>query len=211
MDLPINLFDTGCITSVTVSETINGNLVNRTINNVASINCVPYIIQNVIFWLLLFAGTVAVILIIFSGIKFITSGGDPKQTEGARKTLTFTLAGLILILLSFAILRFIAQTTGVGCITRFGFRQCTYTPKGVSGSRKEINCDPDRHIKVCEGANLCYCVDKPQTGDERKSCSDSGGICMDDCKVAGTGLAKPQGGWSDCSSTQFCCDKEENR
>lgn len=164
MALPINLFDTGCITSVTLRENINGEFVTRTVNDVASINCIPFIIQNVIFWLLVFAGTAALVLLIIGGIKFITSGGDPKQTEGARKTLTFAILGLVLILLSFAILRFIAQTTGLKCITKFGFSQCTYTPKGVYGKPSEINCNPDTYKKECFKGS-CHCVDKPAESD----------------------------------------------
>lgn len=103
-------------------ESLTGHIC--TIDGVATLDCVPVIFGNIIFWLLVFAGITAVVFIIFGGIKFITSGGDPKAAEGARKTLTWAIIGLIVILLSFAIVRLIAQTTGVGCITEFGFNQC---------------------------------------------------------------------------------------
>lgn len=146
--------------------------------DVLTINCIPYLVQNIIFWLLVFAGTVAVILIIVAGIKFILSGGDAKQTEGARKTLTFAIIGLILILFSFAIVKFIAQTTGLNCITRFGFSHCNETAAQA----------------------------------RQRSCESSGGICLKDrCKVPGTGIAIPAGGWDDCSSSERCCTIEENQ
>lgn len=97
---------------------------NQGLGYILTLDCIPPLVANLILWALIFAGTVALIFIIFSGIKFITSGGDPKQTEGARKTLTFAIAGLVLILLSFAILRFIADITNLGCITKFGFTSC---------------------------------------------------------------------------------------
>lgn len=172
--MPINLADTGCLATVNVSEFINGAQSESAYSGIASINCVPFIIQNLIFWLLVFAGTVALILVIIAGIKFITSGGDAKQAEGARKTLTFAILGLILIMFSFAILRFIAQTTGLNCITKFGFSQCiNYTPKGVEDKRSKINCDPDKHVIDCSaGENRCKCVDKPKgcRGNEKKVC-----------------------------------------
>ncbi len=95
-------------------------------DQVATVNCFPVIVGNVIFWLLVLSGLVAIIFIIISGFKFVTSGGDPKQAEGARKTLTFAVLGFVLILLSFIILPVIAKATGVreACITRFGFSQC---------------------------------------------------------------------------------------
>lgn len=91
---------------------------------VATLDCIPAVVQNVIFAAFIFAGIIALILIIYSGIKFILSGGDAKQVEGARKTLTYAIIGFILILLSFAILNLISTVTGVSCIQLFGFTNC---------------------------------------------------------------------------------------
>ena len=208
MALPINLFDTGCVASVTLSEEIDGELVTRTVNDVASINCIPFIVQNVIFWLLVFAGTAALILLIIGGIKFITSGGDPKQTEGARKTLTYAILGLVLILLSFAILRFIAQTTGLNCITKFGFSQCTYTPKGVYGKRGEISCNPDIHRKVCESnRNICHCEDKPAQQRQEQQPPPGGDDTVKSCTTYGAGESEcGVGNGQYCNSDLVCVD-----
>ena len=97
---------------------------NSIAGNVATLDCVPIIVHNIIFGAFLFSGIVAVILIIYSGIKFILSGGDPKQVEGARKTMTYAIIGFILILLSFVILNLISTVTGVSCIKLFGFTNC---------------------------------------------------------------------------------------
>lgn len=83
---------------------------------VATIDCIPPIIANLIYWLILLVGTIAVIFIIIGGIRFIISGGDPKKIDQAKKTIGFSIAGLLLVFLSFAIINFIASTTGVGCI-----------------------------------------------------------------------------------------------
>ena len=92
--------------------------------DVATLNCIPIVFSNILNWALAFAGVVALFLIIFSGIKFITSGGDPKQVEGARKTLTYAIIGLLIILFSFFILNLISYVTGVECIKMFGFDNC---------------------------------------------------------------------------------------
>lgn len=94
------------------------------IGDIVTLNCIPILVVNLIFWAFSFAGVVALFLIIIAGIKFITSGGDPKQIDSARQTLTWAIIGLVLILLSLAIVGFIAHLTGVGCLTQIGFLQC---------------------------------------------------------------------------------------
>ena len=84
---------------------------------VPTLSCIFPLIATIINWLLMFSGLVTVVLIIYAGIRFVSSGGDPKQVEGAKKILTYAILGLILIFLSFAIVRFIAQVTGVACIS----------------------------------------------------------------------------------------------
>ena len=91
---------------------------------VASLNCFPALFINIINALLGFSGVVAVFLVIYSGIQFIISGGEAKQVEGARKTLTFAVMGLIVVLLSFLIINIIATLTGTECIKLFGFDNC---------------------------------------------------------------------------------------
>lgn len=91
---------------------------------VATLTCLPAVFKNLVTAVLVFAGIVALFLIIFSGIKFITSGGDPKQVEGAKNTLTYAIIGLVVILLSFFIINLIAAITGVTCIQFFGFGNC---------------------------------------------------------------------------------------
>ena len=96
----------------------------RTSHVIATFNCIPIVFKNIVNAALVFAGVVAVFFIIFSGIKFITSGGDPKGVDAARKTLTFAIVGLVIILLSFFIINLIAYITRVDCIRNFGFTNC---------------------------------------------------------------------------------------
>jgi hypothetical protein len=87
-------------------------------NGVATLRCIPDLFRNVVNGALMFVGTVAVIMIIYGGIKFVNSGGDQKQTAEARKILTFAILGVILVLGSFAIIYFIGFLTGTtDCIT----------------------------------------------------------------------------------------------
>lgn len=88
---------------------------------VATLNCIPAVFQNVLNFAFGFAGVAALFFVFFAGFKFLTSGGDAKQVEGARQTLTYALIGLIIVILSFAMLQAISTITGVGSIMKFGF------------------------------------------------------------------------------------------
>lgn len=94
------------------------------VNDIPTLRCIPDIFQALVTWALIFSGAVAVFFIVFSGFKYISSGGDPKQTQGAQQTLTWAVVGLLVILFSFFIINFIADITNVGCIKKFGFDSC---------------------------------------------------------------------------------------
>jgi len=73
---------------------------------------------NVISFVLGFAGITLFIMLLVGGFQFITAGGDPKAVEGAKKTLTYAIIGIVAIAASFLILRFISVFTGVD-VTQF--------------------------------------------------------------------------------------------
>lgn len=101
-------------------ECLGGDAPNRA----PTLDCIGVVFQNVIAFLLILAGAVAVIFVILSGVKFLTSGGDPKQVEGARHTMTYAIIGLIVVLLAFGIVNIIADLTKTDCIKEFGLRVC---------------------------------------------------------------------------------------
>ena len=95
--------------------------------SVATLNCIPPLFQLILNALFQFAGIVALFFVIFSGIKFLTSGGDEKKIEEARKTLTFAIIGLVLILIAIPIVNFIANIVDPSlknCLLNFGLLHC---------------------------------------------------------------------------------------
>ncbi|OGH14610.1 MAG: hypothetical protein A2687_03610 [Candidatus Levybacteria bacterium RIFCSPHIGHO2_01_FULL_38_26] len=91
------------------------------VNDVATIDCIPVVFQNLISAALLFAGVVAFFLILHAGFKFVISSGDPKKVEDSRNTMIYAIVGLIIVLFAFLILNLIGFITGVTCIQNFGF------------------------------------------------------------------------------------------
>jgi hypothetical protein len=101
-------------------------------NYVPTLSDLVPVLGSVIYWLLIFSGTVSVFVILFSGIRFIMSGGEAKTVETAKKSMTYAIFGLLLILFSFLIVSMIGYVTHVDCLTNiakgnFGFGICTTT------------------------------------------------------------------------------------
>lgn len=93
------------------------SLMNNT-NDVAKISDLKVVFENIVGYALGMAGIVLFILLLVAGFKYITSGGDPKAVEGAKKTLTSAVIGLVVILISYLILVLIETITGVE-VTKF--------------------------------------------------------------------------------------------
>ena len=70
---------------------------------------IPYVLLAVIDSLLRVAGIVAVVFVIISGIKYITSSGNPEATASAQSTLINALIGLAIALVAVAFVSFIGS------------------------------------------------------------------------------------------------------
>ena len=57
--------------------------------------------------LLLLVGLVAVLFIIIGGFQYITSAGNPENVSKAKNTILYAIIGIIVTLLSYAIVKFI--------------------------------------------------------------------------------------------------------
>lgn len=75
---------------------------------------------NVVGSLLALGGVILFIMLLSGGFKYLTSSGDPKAVEGAKKTLTTAIGGLVMLIGSYIILKIIGDFTGTGnIITNF--------------------------------------------------------------------------------------------
>lgn len=92
--------------------------VEKGISDPAKLSDLEKVFGNVVQVVLALGGIVLFIMLLSGGFKYITSGGDPKGVEEAKKTLTYAIGGMILLAMAFLILRFIQQLTGVD-VTRF--------------------------------------------------------------------------------------------
>ena len=61
-------------------------------------------VVNVLLWAV---GILSVIMIIFSGFRYITSAGDASKTKSAQSTLTYSVVGLIVAIMAYAIVNMV--------------------------------------------------------------------------------------------------------
>ena len=61
-------------------------------------------VVNVLLWAV---GILSVIMIIFSGFRYITSAGDASKTKSAQSTLIYSVVGLIVAIMAYAIVNMV--------------------------------------------------------------------------------------------------------
>lgn len=72
------------------------------------------IVARIVQLLVELIGALAVLGIVIGGIQYITSGGDPSKAEKAKKTLLYSIIGLVLAILSLTITIVIINTASHG-------------------------------------------------------------------------------------------------
>ena len=68
-------------------------------------------ITNIILYAV---GIIAVVMLIWGGVRYIISGGDGKKVTDAKNTILYAILGLVVALLSYAIVNFVLNVVGTG-------------------------------------------------------------------------------------------------
>jgi cytochrome bd-type quinol oxidase subunit 2 len=88
-ELQFDTTATGCQSSAGASTKLNDLI--KTIINIVSI----------------VVGVVAVIMIVFGGLRYITSGGESSNVSSAKNTIIYAIVGLVVVALAQFIVRFV--------------------------------------------------------------------------------------------------------
>lgn len=67
-------------------------------------NAIFQTITNVLLFLI---GAISVIMLIIGGIRYTISGGDSSQVTAAKNTILYSIVGIVVALLAFAIVNFV--------------------------------------------------------------------------------------------------------
>jgi hypothetical protein len=78
--------------------------VNINVTNPIATSDFSILLTNFLKWLLSVAGAIALLMLIVGGVFYVTSSGNDQRIETAKKMITWTILGLILILLSYSII-----------------------------------------------------------------------------------------------------------
>ena len=116
-----------CVGQLTQSDVWCGGDTNeyKVINT--AIGCIPVgetdFLNTIIGWAIGIGSGVAFLLIVYSGFMIMTSSGSPERLQAGRELLTAAIAGLILLIFSVFILKFIG--VDIFGLCKFGFGTCT--------------------------------------------------------------------------------------
>lgn len=88
------------------------------VQGVATFKCLEPLFGNVVQALTALVGVAVFIMFVVGGFSFLFSGGDQKQLEKARGTLTNAVIGVAVIVVAYLILLTIKALTGVD-VTKF--------------------------------------------------------------------------------------------
>lgn len=72
------------------------------------------LILRIVDFFLLFLGLIAVIMIIYGGITYVTAAGNQEKVDSAKKIIMYAIVGIIIVLISFALVNTVIRGAGVG-------------------------------------------------------------------------------------------------
>ena len=70
------------------------------------------IFTNITNTILYIVGIISVIMLIFGGLRYVVSGGDSKKVTDAKNTVLYAIIGLVIAILSYAIVNFVLNAIG---------------------------------------------------------------------------------------------------
>lgn len=88
----------------------------------AGVDYLQFLVGRIINLSVAAAFIALVIVLIWAGVKFITSGGDQKALSQASATITWGLLGMLFLALAWLILQLIAAFTGIEALKFFDIK-----------------------------------------------------------------------------------------
>lgn len=73
---------------------------------------VTQIVGNILNMVYIVVGIVAVIMLLYASILYLTANGEPAKAKKAMDTIIFSVLGLVVVIVAFAITNFVVKAVG---------------------------------------------------------------------------------------------------
>ena len=80
---------------------------------VPKLKCFEVVFANILTAAVGLAVLALLVMLIIGGIRYMTSGGDPKASTAAQQTITYAIGGIALMVIAYLIFFIIEKFTGV--------------------------------------------------------------------------------------------------
>ena len=100
-------FGTATVGAETAQNTVCNAINGTSCDDATAPADLTTLIRTIVQILSVVAGAIAIVMIIISGFKYITSGGEASKVAAAKNALVFAIIGLIIVALSQLMVRFV--------------------------------------------------------------------------------------------------------
>lgn len=101
------------------------------------------VITTVINTMLFIVGLLAVVMLIYGGIRYVTSHGDKAQVTAAKETIMYAVVGLVVAIAAFAVVQWITNDVFKGGASSGSSSSESSSSTDGKGGKKTTPSDPD--------------------------------------------------------------------
>lgn len=101
------------------------------------------VISTVIGTMLFVVGLLAVVMLIYGGIRYVTSHGDKAQVTAAKETIMYAVVGLVVAIAAFAVVQWITNDVFKGGASSGSSSSESSSSTDGKGGKKTTPSDPD--------------------------------------------------------------------
>lgn len=87
-----------------ILQDVNPNSTNK---STGGLNAIFPLIGNLLSLLLFAAGALSIIFVLLGAFQYVTSTGNPQAVAQAKRTLTYAIVGLVIVMLALVIVQFV--------------------------------------------------------------------------------------------------------
>lgn len=114
-----------------------------TTSNAAGGLSMQTVISTVIGTMLFIVGLLAVVMLIYGGIRYVTSHGDKAQVTAAKETIMYAVVGLVVAIAAFAVVQWITNDVFKGGASSGSSSSESSSSTDSKGGKKTTPSDPD--------------------------------------------------------------------